>query len=96
MLNVKNSVLLWNPKTAEVALVAKPLSGLGRCYARSGLGCYAETQSMTFEQRKTQVFIEAMHLIVRDGCDPQAVHQALCGLEEYQAGLSEDMPGAQR
>jgi len=39
------------------------------------------------------VFVEAMHLIVRDRCDPQAVHRALLGLDEYRSGCSDDMPG---
>jgi hypothetical protein len=31
-----------------------------------------------------------VHLIVRDRCDPYAVHRALLDSEEYQAGLAED------
>ena len=34
---------------------------------------------------------EAMILIVRDKCDPQAVHQAFLGLEEYAHGLPDEM-----
>ena len=95
-MDAKNSVLLWNPGTDQVVVLAKPLEGRGAGYSCSSLGCYADFQVWSFEKRKLQVFIEAMHLIVRDGCDPMAVHRALCDLDEYQDGLSEDMPGAGR
>jgi hypothetical protein len=52
-----------------------------------------EVQEATFEQRKTKVFINAMHMIVRDKCDPEVVHRVLSELEEYQDGCADDMPG---
>ena len=39
------------------------------------------------------MFIEAIHLIIRDKVDPVAVHNALLELDEYRDGLSSDMPG---
>lgn len=94
MLNATNAALLWNPGTAQVAV--RPLEDPGTEFDRSGLGCYAVVRKMDFEQRKAHVFIEAMHLIIRDRCDPQAVHAALWALEEYRDGCAPDMPGSPR
>lgn len=58
--------------------------------------CNFYLHDLPFEVRKCEVFIKAVHLIVRDGCDPGAVHQALLGLEEYEDGCSDDMPGIKR
>lgn len=91
--NVTNRMLCWNPGTDEVRLVAWPdYSGASGAYAMTGLACYGKVQDMSFEQRKSYVFTEGMALIVRDGCCPQAVHRALCGLAEYRDGCPEDMP----
>jgi hypothetical protein len=38
------------------------------------------------------VFINAMHMIVRDKCDPAVVHHVLSELDEYKDGCSDDMP----
>lgn len=58
----------------------------------SALACYAKVRRMTPAARRAMVFIEAMHLIVRDKCDPIAVHKALLKLTEYRSGLADDMP----
>ena len=94
MLNATNAILLWNPGTPQVEI--RPLGDPGVEFQMSGLGCYADVREMNFEQRKAHVFIEAVHLIVRDRCDPQAVHRALLALEEYRDGCASDMPGNPR
>lgn len=86
-------VLYWNPGTAEVALFhADRRSSTSDRYLMSGLAAYTEIRNASYEKRKLTVFIEAMHLIIRDKCDPTAVHRALLGLREYRDGLSDDMP----
>lgn len=96
MFNAKDCVLLWNPGTDQVAVHRKPLNGAGAGYSMSGLGCYSIFAKTNFVERQALVFIEAMHLIVRDGCDPKAVHTALLQVREYHDGLAEDMPGVDR
>lgn len=54
--------------------------------------CSVEVQNATFEQCKTMVFIQAVHMIVRDKCNPEVVHRVLSELNEYQDGCSDDMP----
>lgn len=93
MNNATNTMLCWNPGTDQVALVPWPGN---HNYACDTLACWGYIRDMDFEQRKTIVFIEAVILIVRDKCDPQAVHKALMGLDEYRDGLPEEMLGMER
>ena len=102
--NAKNTMLCWNPSDMQprreqkergaVALVPWPdHRSLSDQYVMSGLAAYRNIQTGSFEHRKLMIFITAVQAIVRDGCDPMAVHNALLGLEEYRDGLADDMPG---
>ncbi len=93
-MDARHTMLCWNPDSNEVDLVAHPdLCGASDKYMMTALGCWSRFNEMNFEQRKAVIFIEAMHLIIRDGCDPDAVHRALLALDEYRDGLAGDMPG---
>lgn len=94
-MNAIDTMLCWTPDTDQVALVPWPdrIGGRSDRYQMTALACDARLQRMSFPERMAVVFAEAMHLIVRDGCDPRAVHRALLGLDEYRAGCSGDMPG---
>ena len=92
-MNATNTMLLWHPVSGDVFLKPWPERDHLHGDYRSGLACYTAIQKASFEQRKTMVLIEAMHLIVRDGIDPQRLHQVLLGLEEYRDSCSDDMPG---
>jgi len=91
--NATNAMLCWKPHSSEVKVIPWPdRDGKSDKYPMSGLAAYSHIRQMDFEQRKTIIFIEAMHLIVRDWCDPASVHLALLELEEYRDGCSSDMP----
>ena len=93
MRNAKNSMLCWNPESSDVAIVPYPdTTGKSKRFSRTGLAVYSKIQEMSFSRRKMMVFIEAMHLIIRDKCDPMAVHNALLELQEYYDGCADDMP----
>lgn len=93
-MNAKEAMLCWNPDSAEVALIPWPdQKQKSDPYDMTGLAAYTHVQEASFEKRKTIVFIEAMHLIIRDKVDPLAVHEALLGLDEYISGCADDMPG---
>lgn len=92
----KTRMLCWNPGTDQVALAKWPDErGWSEPYLCTHLACWTHVRAASFEQRKAIVFQVAMTLIIRDGCDPQAVHRALLGLAEYRDGCAEDMPGLQ-
>lgn len=89
--DARNGMLCWNPGTDQVEVGPWPdKTGWSKKYRMSVLACELVVQELSFEARKRVVFTEAVHLIVKDGCDPAAVHKALMNLKEYQAGLSED------
>lgn len=95
-MNATNTMLLWSTRSGAVML--KPWPELDRLHNdyRSGLACYMEVRKASFEQRKTMVLIEAMHLIVRDGIDPRKLHTVLLRLAEYRDACADDMPGVVR
>lgn len=96
--SAKNTMLCWNPGTSEVECVPWPDYPGGRsdAFEMTGLAAYSRVRDGDFEFRKLVVFVEAMHLIIRDRCDADAVHAALLHLEEYRDGLASDMPGVRR
>jgi len=87
MRSLTNTMICWNPG-GDVALFDWPdADRASRQYQRANGACNSFVQYMDFEQRKLLVFTTAIMIIVRDNCDPQAVHQALLGLEEYASEL---------
>jgi hypothetical protein len=96
-MNAKDSMLCWTPDTYQVAIVPWPdRAGRSDRYDMTTLACNAEVQRMSFKERQALVFIEAMHLIVRDGMNPLEVHTALLQLDEYRAGCAQCMPGIEQ
>lgn len=92
--SAKEVMLCWNAGTDQVIVVPWPdRCGRSDGYDMTALACDAYVAEMSPEQLKAVCFIEAMHLIVGDGCDPQAVHYALLGVTEYVDGCADDMPG---
>lgn len=90
--DARNGMLCWNPGTDQVEVGPWPdKTGWSKKYRMSVLAPMASVHNeRNSEKRKLIVFVHTVHLIVRDGCDPKAVHDALMNLEEYQSGLSED------
>jgi len=92
--NATTHMLMWNPRTGDVLLEEHPMKYHRHRDYNSTLACWSYIHDLTAEQRKLIVFIEAMHLIVRDGIDPVKLHHVLLDLEEYRDGCAADMPGA--
>lgn len=93
-LTAANTRLFWNPDTGDVRLIPQGKRAPDHSeFPCSGLGCYAEYQNMTFEQRKAMVFIEFAQLVVGDKIDPIKLHHVFLQLEEYRDGCARDMPG---
>ena len=90
--SAKEVMLCWNPHTDQVRLVEYPdrenQSGNYECTA---LACYSYTREASVDQLKTICFIEAMHLIIRDKCDPMSVHNTMLKVREYRDGCANDM-----
>ena len=88
--SIKDYMIIWRDGGA-VELERWPAHG--PCMGKSWGACYPSLQAASFEDRKQAVFIQAMHMIVRDKCDPALVHRVLSELEEYEDGCADDMPG---
>jgi hypothetical protein len=91
--NAKESMICWDADGQRVRRVPWPdVIGLSDDYDFTIGACDDVFQKANFEKRKALLFINAMHMIVRDNCDPMAVHKAMLGFDEYLDGLSDDMP----
>lgn len=91
MADLTNTMICWDYE-GKVGLVPYPDErNLSYDYEMSHGACWAYVHKLDFEQRKCLAFIEATILIVRDKCDPQEVHRAFLGLEEYAHGLPDEM-----
>ena len=92
--SIKDYMVIWTDD-GRVGLQRWPAVG----YLFDGVSedswgaCNAEIEKASFAQRQVMVFIQAIHMIVRDKCDPALVHRVLSELEEYQDGCADDMPG---
>ena len=52
-------------------------------YAFTGGACYTNLRSMSEQERLVRLFIAFHDIVVRDGIDPQAAHQAFMSIDEY-------------
>lgn len=93
--DVTNRILYWNPGEPNSVCLSPypdPNYTANKRYQSCSLACYTNMREATFEERKLYAFITAMHLIVRDGMNPQKVHEVFFELDEYKDGCAEDMP----
>lgn len=91
--SIKDYMIIWTDD-GRVGLQRWPAVGdlFDGVSENSWGACNAEVVKASFEKRKMMVFIHAMHMIVRDKCDPVRVHRVLSSLEEYEDGCADDMP----
>jgi hypothetical protein len=92
--SIKDHMIIWTDD-GRVGLQQWPASGnfFDGNREKSWGACNTAVRKASFEKRKLVVFINAMHMIVRDKCDPAEVHRVLSELEEYEDGCADDMPG---
>lgn len=100
MASIKDSIIHWTPKDAS----GHPMAGkvaitpLGYetkpKHSMTWGGCWSWMHDKDLQPGvlKAACFVEAMHLIVRDGVDPQKVHEVFMQVDEYRDGCSDDMP----
>lgn len=93
--NCTNMTLVWDSESGDVALIPWPWSAHNvQKYGSysSGLADYTAFRTATESQRKTRLFIEFAHLVLRDGIDPSRMHNVLLALPEWRDGMSRDVP----
>lgn len=89
----------WTPKhRSKVGIPGKiiiiPKTNDGRDWFRyfgvtdSTGACWVQWREMTDKERLLKLYIEAWHIIARDGVSPEDVHAALMVIPEYRNSLS--------
>lgn len=92
-MKLSQGMFAWNPGTSEVRAGPWPdTTGWTETYQMTGGGCWEFVRRLPSEQAKAHLYIQAMHLIVRDGVEPAAVHRAFQAFDEYVDALADDMP----
>lgn len=51
----------------------------------TSLACYAGMRVLTFEQRRSLAYIEALRLIINEEVDAQVLQNALSALDDYKS-----------
>ena len=57
----------------------------------SCLAPFSYWSTMSAAERLLQLYIEAFHIVLRDGVSPKAMHAALLVVPEYRESLSDDL-----
>jgi hypothetical protein len=60
-------------------------SDQGEPFHVTSLACYAGMRVLTFEQRRSLAYIEALRLIINEEVDPQILQNALNALDHYKS-----------
>jgi len=86
---LQNTVIHWNPNGS---ITTRPWhKDTAYRYLYCWGACNAHVAQLDFEGRQNELAIKFVHMIVRDGMEPSAVHVALRQLEEYRAFFA-DVP----
>jgi hypothetical protein len=99
-MKAKDAVLYWNPRGPEGLSYDVEVANINSHADRSGYVCsslaawteYRETDDI---HRLAFIFIEAVHLMVRDGVHPKNVHDALLSIDEYRTAIAPDLAGSE-
>ena len=71
---------------SEVELIFEPdPSDQGEPCQVTSLACYAGMRVLTFEQRRSLAYIEALRLILNEEVDAQILQNALNALDDYKS-----------
>lgn len=92
-MKAKECMFAWNPDSSQVEIGPWPdKTRWSDKYDMTGGATYSHVREKEGAELVGYMFIEAMHLIIRDNVDPIAVHNAFCLIDEYRQGLAQDVP----
>jgi hypothetical protein len=91
-MHLKEVMVAWNPGGAIQVWPWPDKIGWSNDYLFTWGACYTSLRNMQGEDAKKAIFIQAVHIMVKDNVTPNEVHNALCLIKEYRAGLSYDCP----
>jgi hypothetical protein len=102
-MKAREALIAWTPNEpaypaeyrGRVRVAPLALGGgslLKPVYSRTGGAAFVATRHMKGDQSALRLFIEFHTLVVRDGIDPQAAHEAFLAVDEYRDLISPDCP----
>ena len=92
-MKAKECMFAWNSNSNEIEVGPWPAKTRWSArYAKTGGATYSYVQEMSHKELIGYLFIEAVHLIIRDNVNPLAVHNAFYQIDEYRDGLASDVP----
>lgn len=95
MFDLLNAMIAWNPNSAEAAVGIWPdRLRWSRHYAYTSGACDTDIHKMTDDQQKRFLLATFNAMVIRDGVDPKAAHQALLGIRQYREAIALDVEGA--
>lgn len=90
------SMIAWNPYSNHIKVGPWPDTNNWSFKYRMTCGaCNLEVHSLTADQQLANLFIHFNNIVVRDGVDVQAAHDAFLNIDEYRQYIAPDMRGAE-
>lgn len=99
-MKAKDALIAWNPahltdKARSTDVAVGTLLEMGQRdwtapYLLTGGAAEVSWRQMEGDLMRARLFIEFHTLVVRDGIDPMAAHEAFMAIDEYRASISPD------
>lgn len=87
-----NRLICCNSDGSEVEILLEPdPSDQGEPCQVTSLVCYAGMRVLTFEQRRSLAYIEALRLIINEEVDAQTLNNALKALDNFKSEQEENI-----
>lgn len=102
-MKAKDALIAWTPSwdvddptagKVKVGPMPEFPSDWSKPYSFTGGAAHTDRRSMVGAEAALMVFVDFQTLVIRDGIDPAAAHEAFLAIDEYRERLAPDTPGA--
>ena len=87
-----NCMYAWNPKGEIVVGPHPDKTGWSNSFLYSSGSCVLHTKKMTDIEKQHFILSDFVAIVIRDGVNPKAVHEAFLTIDEYRNAIPEDVP----
>lgn len=102
IMRLKDSMVMWKPDSSNIKVMSRDVylaevqdnnirQSYRKLYPYWFSGRNSKYKGLSALKSKMMIYIEAIHIIVRDKVDPDAVHKEFLNIDEYVDGLADDM-----
>ena len=90
----KNCIVAYTASTPIIKLFPFPCKeAIPREFESTIGACFSDVRELKTKAEVTaQVFIDFVHMVVRDDMDADRVHKAFLEIDEYRDAMADDMP----